>query len=119
MESVGHEPNRFFGTVHTHAYNGMLGTQKGGNVYKSKDDWHTFEVNWRQDRIEFAIDKQIYYEYFKEGGSIDEWPFDHNFHLIINIAVGGNWGGQKGIDVTAFEGNGQIMEVDWVRVYEN
>lgn len=35
----------------------------------------------------------------------------------MNVAVGGTWGGQQGIDTAAFEGDGQIMEVDWVRVY--
>ncbi len=43
------------------------------------------------------------------------WPFDQRFHLLFNIAIGGNWGGQKGIDDTAFP---QRMEVDYVRVYQ-
>ena len=60
METVGHAPNRFYGTVHTQLYNGLLGTQRGGNIGRSKDDWHTFEINWEQDRIQFAVDKQIY-----------------------------------------------------------
>lgn len=116
METVGHQDNRFFGTVHTEVYNGMIGTQKGSSISKSKSEWHTFEINWEQDRIQFAVDKQIYFE-FQRGDSVAVWPFDQNFHLIMNIAVGGTWGGQQGIDVPSFEGPGQIMEVDWVRVY--
>ena len=116
METVGHE-SKFFGTVHTQLYNGMIETQKGSSIYKSKDEWHTFEINWEQDRIQFAVDRQIYYE-FPRGGSVDAWPFDQGFHIIMNIAVGGTWGGAQGIDVSSFEGSGQIMEVDWVRVYD-
>ncbi len=49
MEAVGYQPDRFFGTVHTELYNGMKGTQKEGNIALSKDDWHTFEINWEPD----------------------------------------------------------------------
>jgi len=116
MEAVGHQADRFFGTVHTSANNGMIGNQKGSSISKSKDEWYTFEINWEEDRIQFAVDKQIYFEYLR-GNSVDVWPFDQNFHLIMNIAVGGTWGGQQGINEASFEGAGQIMEIDWVRVY--
>lgn len=96
----------------------MIGTQKGSSISKSKDDWHLFEINWEQDRIQFAVDTQIYFE-FPRGGSVDEWPFDQRFHIILNVAVGGTWGGAQGIDIKSFLGIGQIMELDWVRVYAN
>ena len=84
----------------------------------SKDEWHLFEINWEEDRIQFAVDKQIYFEYSKDGSdSTSVWPFDQEFHLIMNVAVGGTWGGQHGIDSAAFDGSGQIMEIDYVRVY--
>lgn len=82
----------------------------------SKNEWHIFEINWEMDRIQFAVDKQIYFEFLR-GESSSVWPFDQDFHLIMNLAVGGTWGGQEGIDSSAFDGDGQIMEVDWVRVY--
>ena len=116
MEAVGHEQDLFFGTVHTAAYNGMAGTQKGRAISKSKDDFHIFEVDWKEDRIQFAIDGQIYFEYMR-GDTFDVWPFDQEFHLIMNVAVGGTWGGAQGVDEASFEGDGQVMEVDWVRVY--
>ena len=86
MEAVGHEQDLFFGTVHTAAYNGMAGTQKGRAISKSKDDFHIFEVDWKEDRIQFAIDGQIYFEYMR-GDTFDVWPFDQEFHLIMNVAV--------------------------------
>jgi len=45
----------------------------------------------------------------------DEWPFDERFHLLLNIAVGGNWGGVQGVDESIFP---QSMVVDYVRVYQ-
>lgn len=118
MEAVGHEAGRFFGTVHTGAYNGMIGTQKGGSIYKSKEEYHVFEIDWQPSFIQFAVDGKVYFE-FQRGDTVDVWPFDQPFHLIMNIAVGGTWGGAQGIDESAFEGDGQTMEVDWVRVYAN
>jgi len=116
MESVGHESNLFHQTVHTATYNGMIGTQQGRKVSRSKDDFHTWEIDWQEDIMKFAVDGQVYFKYNKSGGS-DVWPFDQRFHLILNLAVGGTWGGANGVEESAFEGEGQTMEVDWIRVY--
>ena len=44
------------------------------------------------------------------------WPFDQRFFAILNHAVGGDWGGSQGVDGAAFDGDGQLYEVDWIRV---
>ena len=116
METVGYEIDKFFQTLHTQVNNGANGI--GQKTSKSKDGWYTFEVNWEVDRIQFAIDGQVYMEYPRTGGS-NVWPFDQDFYIIMNLAVGGSWGGLTGVDANSFEGNGQTMEVDWVRVYSN
>jgi hypothetical protein len=46
---------------------------------------------------------------------MDAWPFDNKMYLILNMAVGGNWGGQKGIDPNIWPAK---LEVDYVRVYK-
>jgi len=51
-----------------------------------------------------------------KGNGYKSWPFDKRFHLLLNVAVGGNWGGQKGIDETIFP---RSMVVDYVRVYQS
>lgn len=118
MEHVGYDTGSFHGTVHTEAYNHMIGTQRGGGIFKSVDEWHEFEVIWTPDKIDFVIDGTIYYEFARDSSATyREWPFDQKFHLILNVAVGGSWGGAQGVDDAAFEGDGQVMEVDWVRVY--
>lgn len=106
----------FHGTVHTAAYNHKIGTERGGSVEGDEADWHVFEINWEPTVIQFAIDGMIYFE-FPQGVGTDQWPFDQNFHIIMNVAVGGFWGGSQGIDEAAFYGNGQVMEVDWVRAH--
>jgi beta-glucanase (GH16 family) len=56
----------------------------------------------------------MYFQFSNSGKSWEEWPFSKAEHLILNLAVGGDWGGQKGVDHSAFPAK---MEVDWVRVY--
>jgi len=117
MEHVGHDAGRVHGTVHTEAFNHMIGTQVGSSIITSVEDWHTYDIIWDADNIDFIIDGVKYHDFENRNKSSKEWPFDQKFHLIMNIAVGGTWGGQQDIDNDAFEGDGQIMEVDWVRVY--
>lgn len=117
MEHVGYDTGRVHGTVHTRAFNHGDGTQVGKSILTTVEDWHVYDIIWSKDRIDFIIDGVKYHEFENRQISYKEWPFDQKFHLIVNVAVGGNWGGQKGVDEDAFKGSGQIMEIDWVRVY--
>ena len=105
-------------SVWTGAYNKGMGTQKTASVLKSELEWHIFEIDWQEDKIQFAVDGKVYFTFSPDDvNDSAKWPFDQDFHLILNIAVGGNWGGVEGVDAASFEGDGQYMEVDWVRVY--
>jgi beta-glucanase (GH16 family) len=121
MEAVGYEENMFHGSVHTSAYNHAIGTQKTGSVSKPEADWHVFEIDWQADKIRFAVDNQVYFVFAPDDISDStKWPFNQDFHLLLNIAVGGNWGGLNGVDAPAFEdADGQYIEVDWVRAYSS
>jgi beta-glucanase (GH16 family) len=116
MEHVGHEPGRIYGTVHTPAFNHTLGTSKGGSI-KLPEPWkafHTYAVEWSAERIEFFVDEQRYFSFAKQADDPAVWPFDKPFYLILNLAIGGAWGGERGIDEAAFP---QRFLVDYVRVY--
>jgi beta-glucanase (GH16 family) len=116
MEHVGHEPGRIYGTIHTPAFNHTLGTAKGGSV-TVPEPWaafHTYAVDWSADRIDFSVDGTRYYTFSRPGDDPAVWPFDKPFYLILNLAVGGGWGGEKGIDATVFP---QRLVIDYVRVY--
>jgi beta-glucanase (GH16 family) len=117
MEHVGYDPNRVHGSVHTAAYNHTIGTQKSAvlPVPKAMTEFHTYAVEWFEDRIEFYIDDIFYFTFNNENSGWEKWPFDKRFNLILNIAVVGNWGGVQGIDPNAFPAT---MEIDYVRVYE-
>jgi len=56
-----------------------------------------------------------YHSFENTGNGPDDWPFDHPFHLILNVAIGGNWGGKEGIANDIFPNR---MEIDYVRVYD-
>ncbi len=117
MEHVGFDPNRIHGNIHTKAYNHSIGTNKGNNllVEQVSDKFHVYTCDWTPSTITIGVDGKDYFTFQKENGW-EKWPFDKKFHLILNIAVGGGWGGQKGIDETIFP---QTMEIDYVRVFES
>jgi len=118
MEHVGFDPGVVHGTIHCEKYNHMKQTQQEGTI-RVPDfhaEFHTYAVAWRADRIDFFVDDKMYHT-VKRNPEDDfrGWPFDQRFHLIMNIAVGGNWGGREGIDEAIWP---QQMEIDYVRVYQ-
>lgn len=117
MEHVGYDPGKVHGTVHTEAFNHSIGTQKGAQLMVSdfQNDFHVYAIDWTEEKIDFFIDGQKYFTFGNTGNDYKEWPFSQPFHLILNIAVGGNWGGAKGVDASIWP---QRMEVDYVRVYD-
>eukprot|EP00934_Nitzschia_sp_Nitz4_P000424 Nitzschia sp. Nitz4//scaffold236_size30323//4352//6175//NITZ4_007984-RA/size30323-processed-gene-0.20-mRNA-1//-1//CDS//3329543481//424//frame0 len=120
MEHVGYDAGRVHGTVHTQSYNHMIGTQDGSSVLMDTSDWRVHEIIWTPEKIDFILDGYVFHTFERdEDSTYAEWPFDERFHLILNVAVGGGWGGLQGVDEASFAGDGQIMEVDWVRVYSS
>jgi beta-glucanase (GH16 family) len=117
MENVGFEPPRIHGTVHTAAYNHTKGTQKTAtiDVAAPSDNFHVYAMEWTRERIDVSVDGQKYFTFRNEGTGPQAWPFDAPQYLLINLAIGGSWGGQKGIDDAGFPAR---YLVDYVRIYE-
>ena len=117
MEQVGFEPQKLHISVHTEAYNHVKGTQKTATtiIPTATDDFHLYRVDWTPEDIKGYIDDQLIFSFANEHRTVAEWPFDKKFHWLLNIAVGGNWGGLQGVDDTIFPAR---MEVDYVRVYK-
>ena len=117
MEHVGYNPGVVHGTVHTKAYNHTIGTQQGAQVSvpDAMEAFHTYTIEWSPSQIDWYMDDNHYYTFRNENAGSSKWPFDKRFHLILNIAIGGAWGGVQGIDDAIFP---QRMEVDYVRVYQ-
>lgn len=117
MEHVGYDPERVHISTHTEAYNHIKNTQKTAikSVPGAMAEFHVYRVDWTPYAVRGYIDNQFIFEHINEGKGVDAWPFDKKFHLLINLAVGGNWGAVQGIDDTVFPA---VFEVDYVRVYE-
>jgi beta-glucanase (GH16 family) len=117
VEHVGFDPGMIHSTAHTAAFNHLINTQKTGsalvkNVYNS---FHVYGLEWNKTHILCYIDGEPMFRFENTERSAEEWPFDKPFYLILNIAIGGSWGGQHGIDPDLQEA---VMEVDYVRVYQ-
>ena len=121
MEHVGYQENFIHGTVHTKSYNHTLNTQKGSSLHIDEvtSQFHVYKIQWLPNKIEFYIDDSLYYTFDNqdvECPTENEWPFDKEFNIILNLAIGGNWGGAQGVDNSFFP---QSMMVDYVRVFQS
>ena len=117
MEHVGWNPFFVHGSVHTKKFNHMIGTQKTDTVIIKNvfEQFHVYGVEWNKDMVQISVDGIIYMTFKNDGTGYEAWPFDNKMHLLLNVAVGGNWGGAKGVDETIWP---RRMMVDWVRVWE-
>ena len=122
MEHVGFDPDVVHASVHTKSYHHTIGTQKTAkiNVATARNEFNTYAVEWTPEEIRTFVNDKHYFTFKNERltsrtADYKEWPFDKPFHLLLNIAVGGTWGGVKGVDQKIWP---QRMEVDYVRVYQ-
>ncbi|MFT4927005.1 MAG: beta-glucanase (GH16 family) [Phenylobacterium sp.] len=117
MEHVGYDTGKVHATVHNKAAYWVNGQQRQGTVYQPDvdDGFHTYAIQWSPERIDMYIDNTLYYSYINQHTGWQQWPYDKPFHLILNIAVGGDWGGAAGVDPNIWP---QRMEVDYVRMYQ-
>jgi beta-glucanase (GH16 family) len=115
MEHVGFDPGRVHANIHTKAYNHVQGTNKGNNVVISRADeeFHVYSAGWTLSN-RLLRGRSALLTFVKEQGGDAVWPFDKPQYLILNLAIDGDWGGQKGIDDTAFPTQ---YVIDYVRVY--
>ncbi len=116
MELIGSKPREVLGTVHyghdfwrykSAYYNLEQGT--------FADDYHTFSLFWRENCLRFAVDGEFYGDPITPSVTLPTgYPFNEKFHLILNIAVGGNLPGNPDAS-TVFP---QEMAIDYIRVFE-
>ncbi len=118
MEHVGYHQGYIHASVHTKKYNHVLHTQKTDTLFvkDASDKFHVYKADWSPEKIEVYIDNQKFFTYENKEKSDEAWPFDKPYFIILNLAIGGFWGGKEGIDDTIFP---QKFEIDYVRVYQN
>jgi beta-glucanase (GH16 family) len=117
MENVGKEPDLVHGTIHGPGYSGGAGIGASNKVSSGKfaDAYHVFAIEWEKDVIRWYVDGKLYQTRAPKdlpGGA--KWVFDHDFFILLNLAVGGQWPGNPD-ETTTFP---QTLKVDYVRVYD-
>ncbi len=123
LEYVGYDENRVFAATHTAKFNHTTNNNPsfGKTVEQAEEAMVTYEMIWSPGEIRVAADGDFYgtFRYipqFNQDVTYDEvFPFDQEFYFIINLAIGGSWGGVEGIDNTIFPTQ---MKVDYLRLYE-
>jgi beta-glucanase (GH16 family) len=117
MEHVGFHQGYIHGSIHCKKYYHVIGTQKTDTTYipDCSSAFHVYSLEWDKETIKVAVDGKVFFTFANEHKGYEYWPFDNKMHLILNIAVGGNWGGQKGVDDKTLPWR---MEIDYVRVYQ-
>ena len=118
MEHVGYDEDVIVTSLHNAALSGgnIGGTDQHAYLKQPNacKEFNTYTLEWTETEIKIMVNDKITLHYPKEEKNWAKWPFDKRFHLLFNIAVGGNWGGVKGIDDNVFPSK---MEIDYVRVF--
>lgn len=116
MEYVSRVPNEIFGTIHGPGYSGGASFGNTINIPNLLDDYHVYTVEWRENHIIWYVDGVKYHEARNTSPFLSgkEWVFNHPFFLLLNVAIGGNFGGAISDQMTF----PQDTLVDWVRVYQ-
>lgn len=114
LEYVGREPESIFTTLHTADSHGNSKNTRKDKVPGIEEGFHVYSIDWTRDKIDFYIDDKLFYAFQPENKSVEVWPFDQPFYILLNLAVGGNFGGQE-IDDSIFP---QEFVIDYIRVYQ-
>ncbi len=117
MEHVGYHHGFVHASAHTEKYNWPIGTQKTDTIFVKdlSEKFHVYKADWSPEKIDIYVDNNKFFTYVNTEKTYEAWPFDQKLYLILNLAIGGNWGGQQGIDDSIFP---QKMYIDYVRIYQ-
>jgi beta-glucanase (GH16 family) len=109
MEHVGNQLNRIFGTIHEPAHYGANGTGGTTTISTATTAFHKYGLEWNESSIKFSVDDVVFFT----AANNATLPFNQNFFMILNVAMGGNFGGTVDPLFT-----NSTMEIDYIRVYQ-
>ncbi len=117
MEYVGFQSDVVRATVHTTSGYGGNGSGSNKALPTCEEEFHNYGLIWNEKELLFYVDStsNVIHRYAPSTKNNDNWPFDQQCFFILNVAVGGTWGGAEGIDNSIFP---QSMVIDYVRVYQ-
>ncbi len=114
LEYVGREPETIFTTLHTADSHGNSKNTRKDKIQGIEDGFHIYSIDWTKDKIDFYIDNDLFYSFQPDNKTVEVWPFDQPFYLILNLAIGGNFGGDD-VDDSIFP---KEFIIDYIRVYQ-
>lgn len=114
LEYIGKEPHMVFTTLHTQDSHGNTINTKKTKFPTIEEGFHVFALDWTKDKMEFYVDEVLVYTFQPEVKNEDTWPFNKPFYFILNVAIGGNFGGPA-VDDSIFP---QDFIIDYVKVYQ-
>ncbi len=114
LEYIGKEPHQVYTTLHTQSNHGDNGSSKKTNIPDIEIGYHIFAVEWTKEKMDFFVNDLLVFTYSPEVKDENNWPFNQPCYLIVNMAVGGNFGGPE-VDDSIFP---QQYMIDYIRVYQ-
>ena len=115
MEYVGRMKDTIHTTLHSPAYYGSHPNTKATYEPGIEKGYHIYKANWTKDYIEFFIDGASVYKFVPESYDDAHYPFRHPFYFLVNMAVGGDFGGHE-VDDSIFPAK---FYVDYIKVTKN
>lgn len=114
LEYVGKDPHVIFTSLHTKDSHGETINTKKTTIETIEEGFHTYAIDWNAQRIIFFVDEQAVYTFQPKDKSEAVWPFDQPYYILLNMAIGGNFGGPE-VDDTIFP---QQYVIDYIKVYQ-
>jgi beta-glucanase (GH16 family) len=117
MEHVGYKQGEITGACHVKRNttgNDIISKVNTINITDAAEAFHVYSTVWTPEKIEWFVDDKLFHSYDKADRPPHHWPFHNKFYILLNIAIGGSWGGREGVDNSIFP---QKYEIDYVRVY--
>ena len=114
LEYVGREPDIVFTSLHTQDSHGNTINTKKTKFEDIEEGYHIYAMDWSKDKIDFFVDGNLVYTFNPENKTEAIWPYNQPFYFIVNVAIGGSFGGPD-VDDSIFP---QDFSVDYIRVYQ-
>ena len=108
MEHVGVTPNKIYSALHYPGHSGGNPDVKTVDISNAQSEFHIYTAEWTAESIVFSVDNKPFHT-FKNSAAV---PYNHKFFIIINCAIGGNFGGPVDPNFSS-----STFEIDYVRVY--
>ena len=102
-----------FTSLHTKDSHGETINTRKTEFKDIEEGFHTYAVDWNAERMIFYVDDQAVYTFAPENKTEAIWPYNQPFYILLNVAIGGNFGGPE-VDDTIFP---QTFMIDYIRVY--